>query len=138
VSKSSVIRYQNLLRKGGTSSFFKPRKVKSGGRILTEEILVVAQSLLDEYHTRSEVCQELNIKYDTIRKAINDGRLKESKPNSSASTTKSSRNMNDAQAAGGMGTACTRVEDRVDAIFGLGNGAVTRFEACLDVPYRHS
>jgi len=32
VSKSSVIRYQNLLRKGGSSAFFRPRKVRSGGR----------------------------------------------------------------------------------------------------------
>ncbi len=38
------------------------------------------------------------------------------------------------KAAEGMGTACTRIEDRVDAIFGIGDGAITRFEACLDVP----
>ncbi len=100
----------------------------------TSETLAKAQSLFDDHYTRSEVSQELNIKYDTLRKAINDGRLKERKQNSSASTTKSSRNVNDAKAAGGMGKACTRIEDRVDAIFSLGNGAITRFEACLDVP----
>jgi transposase len=133
VSKSSVIRYQNLISKGGSAAFFKPRKVKSGGRILTKEILANAQSLLDEHYTRSEISQELDIKYDTIRKAINDGRLKESKQNSTA-TTKSSRNVEDAKAGEGMGTACTRTEDRVEAIFGFGDGAVTRFEACLDVP----
>jgi len=133
VSKSSVIRYQNLLRKGGSSAFFTPRKVRSGGRILTEETLAKAQTLLDEHYTRSEISEELQIKYDTLRKAINDGRLKESKQNSTA-TTKSSRNVEDAKAAGGMGTACTRIEDRVDAVFGFGDGAVTRFEACLDVP----
>ena len=133
VSKSSVIRYQNLLRKGGSSAFFTPRKVRSGGRILTEETLAKAQTLLDEHYTRSEISDELQIKYDTLRKAINDGRLKESKQNSTA-TTKSSRNVEDAKAAGGMGTACTRIEDRIDAVFGFGDGAVTRFEACLDVP----
>lgn len=36
VSKSSVIRYQNLLKEGGPNAFFKPRAVKSGGRILTD------------------------------------------------------------------------------------------------------
>jgi prepilin-type processing-associated H-X9-DG protein len=134
VSKSSVIRYQNLLRTGGSAAFFKARKVKSGGRILTEETLAKAQSLFDDHYTRSEVSQELNIKYDTLRKAINDGRLKEREQNSSTSTTKSARNVEDAKAAEGMGTACTRIEDRVDAIFGFGDGAVSRFEHCLDVP----
>jgi len=134
VSKSSVIRYQNLLKEGGSVAFFKARKVKSGGRILTEEILAKAQALFDDHYTRSEVSQELHIKYDTLRKAINDGRLNESKHNSSVSTTKSSRNVNDTKMAEGMGTACTRIEDRVDAIFGFGDGAVTCFESCLDVP----
>lgn len=33
-----------------------------------------------------------------------------------------------------MGTACTRVEERVFAAFGVCDGAPTRFEFCLDVP----
>lgn len=33
-----------------------------------------------------------------------------------------------------MGTACTRVEERVSAAFGQGEGAVVRFEECADVP----
>jgi len=134
VSKSSVIRYQNLLREGGSSAFFRPRAVRSGGRILTKEVLAEVQRLLDEHYTRSEISLKLQIKYDTIRKAINDGRLKESKQNSSAATTKSARNVDDTKASEGMGTACTRIEDRVDAVFGFGDGAVTRFEPCLDVP----
>ncbi len=40
----------------------------------------------------------------------------------------------DAEAAGGLGTACTRTEERIDAAFGIGNGAIIRFEPCLDVP----
>lgn len=40
----------------------------------------------------------------------------------------------DAQAAEGMGTACTRVEERTLAAFGVCDGAPVRFEACLDVP----
>ncbi len=34
----------------------------------------------------------------------------------------------------GFGTACTRVDERVEAIFGSGDGAVTHFEPCQDVP----
>ncbi len=33
-----------------------------------------------------------------------------------------------------MGTACTRIDEQVDAVFGFGDGAVTRFEPCVDVP----
>jgi hypothetical protein len=40
----------------------------------------------------------------------------------------------DAQAAEGMGTACTRVEERTLAAFGVCDGAPVRFETCLDVP----
>jgi len=40
----------------------------------------------------------------------------------------------DAQAAEGMGTACTRVEERTLAAFGVCDGATVRFESCLDVP----
>jgi hypothetical protein len=40
----------------------------------------------------------------------------------------------DAQAAEGMGTACTRVEERTLAAFGVCDGAPVRFEPCLDVP----
>lgn len=134
VSKSSVIRYQNLLRESGPNGFFKPRAVRSGGSVFTPEVLSQAQTLLDEQYTRSEISDKLQIKYDTLRKAINDGRLQETKPESPAATTKSARNIEDTKAAKGMGTACTRVEDRIDAVFGFGDGAVTRFEPCLDVP----
>jgi hypothetical protein len=40
----------------------------------------------------------------------------------------------DAQAVEGMGTACTRVEERTLAAFGVFDGAPVRFEPCLDVP----
>jgi len=40
----------------------------------------------------------------------------------------------DAQAAQSMGTACTRVEERTLAAFGVCDGAPVRFEPCLDVP----
>ena len=49
-------------------------------------------------------------------------------------TAKSSRDVMDAQAAEGMGTACTRVEERTLAAFGVCDGAPVRFESCLDVP----
>jgi len=133
VSKSSVIRSVNKLRKDGAEAFFVRRQGRRGGKVLTPEVLVKAQGLLDQGYTRSDVAQELNVKYDTLRKAINDGRLSESKHKETA-ISKSSRNVVDVAAAESMGVACTRVEERVLASMGELVGATVDFELCLDVP----
>ena len=133
VSKSSVIRAQNKLRKGGSEAFFIDRRGRKGGTVLTAEVLDRAQVLLDEGLPRKEIAEELGVKYDTFRKAINDGRLKDKERLESA-TNKSTRTVIDAAAADGMGTACTRVEERTFAAFGVCEGAPVRFESCLDVP----
>ena len=133
VSKSSVIRSVNKLRHGGVEAFFKQRAVRYGGTVLTADVLEQAQKLLDEEYSRPEVAEKLGVKYDTLRKAINDGRLHESNHKDGIST-KSSRDAIDSKAAEGLGTACTRVEDRVAACFGMGNGTNIIFEPCLDVP----
>lgn len=133
VSKSSIIRSVKKLRQGGVEAFFKQRAVRYGGTIFTSEVLEQAQRLLDEEFSRPEVAEKLGIKYDTLRKAINDGRLHESQHKGGIST-KSSRDVVDAKAAEGLGTGCTRVGDRIAACFGMGNGAIIKFESCLDVP----
>lgn len=133
VSKSSVIRSLCKLRTDGVEAFFVQRRGRRSGNVFTSEVLEQAQRFLDQGYTRKDAAQELGIKYDTFRKAINDGRLIESKGSDEA-VTKSSRNEADIAAADGMGTACTRVEDRILASFGKMVGAPIRFERCLDVP----
>jgi transposase len=133
VSKSSVIRSVNRLRSGGPEAFFVQRRGRRGGKVLTAEVLDKAQRLLDQGYTRNEIAQELGVKNDTFRKAINDGRLLESRSPETA-ITKSSRNEEDVAAADGMGVACTRVIERVLASLGKLVGATVRFETCLDVP----
>lgn len=133
VSKSSVIRSVNKLRKDGAEAFFVQRRGRRGGKVLTAEVIDKAQGLLDQGYTKSDVSQELNVKYDTVRKAISDGRLSESK-HKEAAVTKWSRNVVDAAAAEGMGVACTRVEERVLASMGKLVGAMVHFDLCLDVP----
>ena len=133
VSKSSVIRSLNKLRSGGAEAFFAQRQGRRGGKVLTAEVLDKAQRLLDQGYTRNDAVQELDVKYDTFRKAINDGRLKES-THSEAAISKSSRNVVDTAAADGMGVGCTRVGDRVLASLGKLVGAAVNFETCLDVP----
>lgn len=133
VSKSSVIRSLNKLRSGGVEAFFQEHRGRRGGTVLTAEVLEKAQELLDKNYSRSETAEGLQVPRDTLRKAINDGRLQEPK-NCSKATDKSTRTIIDEQAADGMGTGCTRVEERVAAAFGVCDGAPIRFEACLDVP----
>ena len=48
-------------------------------------------------------------------------------------STKSERSQADAQAAEGIGTACTRADERIAVAIGLAEGAVTRFEPNADV-----
>ena len=133
VSKSSVIRWLNKLRGGSAEVFFVQRRGRRGGKVFTSDVLERAQSLLDQGFRRKEAAQELGIKYDTFRKAINDGRLSESRPTHPA-ITKSCRNVVDVEAADGMGVACTRVGERVLASLGKLVGATVHFERCLDVP----
>ena len=133
ISKSSVVRAQNKLRKGGSEAFFvNNRGHNKGGRVLTPEVLARAQRLLNEGLQRKEISEELGVKYDTFRKAINDGRLKENTRLEPA-TSKSTRTVVDAIAADGMGTACTRTEERTAAAFGVCDGAPVQFESCVDV-----
>ena len=133
VTKSKVIRAVNKYRKGGTEAFFEKRKGRRGGNILTPEVLEKAQALLDEGKKRGDVAEEINVKYDTLRKAINDGRLKERNQQEKGST-KSSRDAVDSAAASGMGVACVRTDERVLASMGKLVGATVAFETCLDVP----
>ncbi len=133
VSKSSVIRAANKLRDHGAESFFEKRRGRRGGTVLKKDVLEKAQSLLDQEYSKKDAAEKLGVKYDTLRKAVCDGRLRG--PNSKETAiSKSSRSVVDATAADGMGTACTRVVERILASVGKCNGATVHFETCLDVP----
>jgi len=137
VSKNSVIRSVNKLRNEGAEAFFKPRKGRRKGTIFTPTVLEKAQSFLDQGLSRQDTAEELGVRVDTLRKAIGDNRLHEPVlylPSSSdRATSKSSRDRIDADAADFLGTACTRVVERVSAAFGELNGAKAQFEPCLDM-----
>lgn len=136
VSKSSVNRALKKLRTDGPEAFFRRKPGGRKGTVLTPSALEQAQSLFEKGLGRSDIAQELGIRPDTLRKAINDGRLREIKPVDTLKegSDKSSRSALDASAAKGMGTACTRVADRAGAAFGMINAADVHFESCLDVP----
>lgn len=133
VPKASVARAVRRYREGGVGAFFARRRGRRGGTVLTPAVLEEAQRLLYEEYGRAEVAKELGVKPDTLGKAITDGRLREARPRPLAD--KSSRSVRDAAAAAGLGTACTRIGERVLAAMGKLRGAPMRFEPCLDVPY---
>ncbi len=74
----SVKRSVKRLRKKGSQGFFAKAKGKSP-HVLTPEIVAKAQRLLYNSHNPSEVARRLNLKADTIRKAILAGRLHKKK-----------------------------------------------------------
>jgi hypothetical protein len=152
VSKNSLLRSveKEKYRKEGIDGFYRPRRGRSGGKILTPEVSAQAQRALDLGRTRREVAMELDIKYDTLRKAIEQGRLRERAPlpveedsqepraaePPIVASDKSSRSDADAAAGEEMGVACTRPCERVAAALGLlPGGATTEFQPCRDVSY---
>jgi transposase len=150
VSKNSVLRSVAKYRREEISGFYRPRKSR-GPSVMTAQITVRTQSLLDRGHSRREVAEELGLHYDTLRKAIDQGRVHLSDKATSVdaisqkSETSSERTIgsdkttrSDADAAAGdeMGMACTRPAERVLAAVGkLPGGATTQFQSCRDVSY---
>jgi len=155
VCTNSVRRSVKKYRQEGVAGFYRPRKVR-GPTVLTDPVVVQAQELLSGGCTRREVVDQLGVRYDTLRKAINQGRLHEATQStaparseaeivsgndatishndpSRAASDKSERSVGDASAE--MGVACTRPEERVLAAMGMLPGAPTRFENCRDVSF---
>lgn len=134
VSRSSVKRSVKKYETGGIPAFFAPKTRRTGGTVLNKDVMAKAQERLNLGQSRQEVAKQLGIKYDTLRKALNQGRLSEPDPKTKTyGSDKSQRSVDDASAS--MGTACTRPDERVLASFGMLNGAPTRFESCRDVSF---
>ena len=72
VSKNSVKRSVKKYRAEGIESFFRRRR---SSNVLTPQVVARAQELLYRGGSPSEVADELEIKRDTLRKAINQGRI---------------------------------------------------------------
>ena len=75
VSKNSVLRGVAKYRREGAKGFYQPRRGR-GASVMTAEVTAQAQRLLDLGRTRHEVAEELGVQYDTLRKAIRQGRLR--------------------------------------------------------------
>lgn len=155
VTAVSVKRAVKQYREQGSQSFYQPRRGR-GSTVMTESIIQQARVLLNQGCSRKETAHQLNVKLDTLRKAIEHGKLSEppaatapadddrpqpqnqiARGNDDAqATNKSQRGFQDASAAEGLGMACTRLVERVSAAIGLlPGGAPTRYEDCRDVTF---
>ena len=117
VSKESVNRWLRTYRTEGGSGFFREKKSTKHGHVLTDEVLVSVQELLNLGKTPKEIGAELDIKQDTIQKAIGAHRLtKPSVPTAPLmhEKTQSERSKEDSAAA--LGVGCTNVAGRIEAI----------------------
>jgi transposase len=72
----AVKRWVKRYRVDGARAFFQTQKGGSKPRVLTAEVRERVQSRLDQGQSLSEIARELALKYDVLRKAVGDGRLK--------------------------------------------------------------
>jgi predicted transcriptional regulator len=78
VSYISVKRGVKRLKEEGTAGFFKKKKGRTS-HVLTEEAIEKIQNLLNKGDSPAEIAKVLKLKANTIRKAIQAGRLKKKK-----------------------------------------------------------
>ena len=69
-------RWVKRYRAHGARAFFQTRHGGSKPKVLTPEVRAKVQSRLDQGQSLSEICAELALNYDVLRKAVADGRLK--------------------------------------------------------------
>jgi len=139
IARRTLMHWTRQLDEKGPGSFYAPR-VGRGGVALTRTKIAECERLFEAGATLPEVARQAGVKESTLRKAVRGGRVVKkavrvefSCPGSAGATTKSERGQEDARAAEGMGTACTRANERMGAALGLIKNAVTRFERCVDV-----
>nr|WP_321467748.1 helix-turn-helix domain-containing protein [uncultured Desulfobulbus sp.] len=75
VSKISVLRSVKLYREKGMAGFFAPR-VCRGPAVLPPEVQQQVHHLLDEEHSVPDIAKELELKADTLHKALRAGKLR--------------------------------------------------------------
>lgn len=76
VSANSVKRYVKKYRERGMAGFL-PKPLKRKPRVLTPQVIQQAQEMFNEGLTRSEISKALDLKPDTLYKAVRSGRLVE-------------------------------------------------------------
>jgi transposase len=139
IPRRTLLHWLKQLDEKGSDSFFAPRRTR-GAAVMTTQVVSECTRLLAEGLKVSEVARRVGVGESSLRKAIGRGDVARSKPAAPVSvpgptegTTKSERSRQDAAAAEGLGTACTRADERVAAALGLLRGAATRHVCGRDI-----
>jgi hypothetical protein len=126
-------------RKQGPASFFRLISNRRS-RVMTPEKAAECGSLIAEGIYPAEVARQVGINESTLRKALERQAVPQlaaectgDNSNKEIGSTKTERSCADAEAANGMGTACTRADERIAAAIGLAECATARFEPGRDV-----
>jgi hypothetical protein len=64
----------------GPAGFFTTKNLKRKPRVLTPEVIIEVQKLLDERYSPREIAGKLGLKQNTLEQAIRAGRLKKNFP----------------------------------------------------------
>jgi len=133
----TLMNWLHQLRTLGPDSFFR-RGHRSGSAVMTPDVVARCEHLFARGLSPATVAKQAGIGDSTLRKALARGavrRLGQDAVRVAAETgsTKSERSRADARAALGLGTACTRADERMAAAVGLAQCATAQFEPCSDV-----
>lgn len=136
----TLMNWTEQLRNDGPGAFFRTSR-RRNARVMTPETVALCGRLLADGMCVSAVAKRVGIGESTLGKAIRRGAVP--KPPAGADvtidtntgTTKADRSRADAEASSGMGTACTRADERVAAAIGLSESATARFEHSRDVSF---
>jgi hypothetical protein len=134
----TLMHWKAHYRKAGPAFFFRTIE-GSKPPVMTPQMSAQCASLLAEGRRPSEVARLAGIQESTLRKALKrQGVARLTKPPAADApkeigASKSERSRADAEASAGLGTACTRADERVAAAMGLAESATARFEAGHDV-----
>jgi len=133
----TLMNWLTQYRTDGPSSFYRTID-HSLPRVMTPEKSAECAGLLAAGLSPAEVARRASIKETTLNKARQRKaipRLPEDVCDDSkkSGSTKTERSHADAEAANGLGTACTRADERVATAMGLAECATARFESGCDI-----
>jgi len=135
VTSISVKRAVKVYRETGAAGFFAspPRR---GAAVLTPEVLSEVQNLLDQGRAVAEIAEDHHLKKDTLKKAVQEGRLYQGKKavTPPETSTKSERTAVDVTAP--MGMEATNITGRIIASLYQGGSAIVAFRPAINVPNR--
>ena len=133
----TLMNWTRQLRDGGSAAFFRQAVLRKP-RVMTADKNAECAQLIAEGLRPSQAARKANVKETTLRKAIDRKALpvlpQIINDSTDTGSSKSERSQADAQACSGMGMACTRADERIEAAMGLVTSAQARFEAGHDIP----